>query len=434
MTASKRLLIFAALFLPLALTADLYTPITTGLYVVATLFLLVVLLDAVRLWVTPSPQVEREIESNLAVQTWNPVTLKFVNESARQMKMMIFDLHGDDTQSQLLPQILNLSGNSQADVRYQLKATRRGNTSLKSVDCLLESPWGLWHLRRNIPCESQVRVQPNYKDVFEFALLGDEQKLARMGNRQQRRRGEGTEFHQLREYQSGDPMRKIDWKASSRIGKLISKEFQDEQDQQLVFLLDTGRRMRHKDHNVEHMDQTLNSMLLLSHVAAKQGDAVGFMAFGNDHTWCPPRKHKGIVKHLLDHCYGLNAGLVMSDYLLAAQRLIELQKRRALVIILTNSRDEDRDDLEKAVLILRKRHLVVVADLYESFLGDMLKQDPENFEQSLQALTTENFMRQRQEMHSSLNSLGAMCLDCTAEELPATLVNSYQQIKHSGRL
>ena len=434
MTASKRLLIFAALFLPLALTADLYTPITTGLYVVATLFLLVVLLDAVRLWVTPSPQVEREIESNLAVQTWNPVALKFVNESARQMKMMIFDLHGDDTQSQLLPQLLNLSANSQADVRYQLKATRRGNITLKNVDCQLESPWGLWHLRRSISCESQIRVQPNYKDVFEFALLGDEQKLARMGNRQQRRRGEGTEFHQLREYQSGDPMRKIDWKASSRIGKLISKEFQDEQDQQLVFLLDTGRRMRHKDHNVEHMDQTLNSMLLLSHVAAKQGDAVGFMAFGNDHTWCPPRKHKGIVKHLLDHCYGLNAGLVMSDYLLAAQRLIELQKRRALVIILTNSRDEDRDDLEKAVLILRKRHLVVVADLYESFLGDMLKQDPENFEQSLQMLTTENFMRQRKEMHSSLNSLGAMCLDCTAEELPATLVNSYQQIKHSGRL
>ncbi len=64
MTASKKLLIFAALFLPLALAADLYAPITTGLYVVATLFLLVVLLDAVRLWVTPSPQVEREIESN----------------------------------------------------------------------------------------------------------------------------------------------------------------------------------------------------------------------------------------------------------------------------------------------------------------------------------------------------------------------------------
>ena len=434
MTASKKLLMLAALFLPLALAADLYTPITVGLYVAATLFLLVVLLDAVRLWLTPRPQVTREIESNLAVQTWNPVTLKFVNESARHIKMMVFDLHGDGTQSQLLPQTLNLSANSQADVRYQLKATRRGNITLKNVDCLLESPWGLWSLRRSIRCESQVRVQPNYKDVFEFALLGDEQKLARMGNRQQRRRGEGTEFHQLREYQSGDPMRKIDWKASSRIGKLISKEFQDEQDQQLVFLLDTGRRMRHKDHNVEHMDQTLNSMLLLSHVAAKQGDAVGFMAFGNDHTWCPPRKHKGIVKHLLDHCYGLNAGLVMSDYLLAAQRLIELQKRRALVIILTNSRDEDRDDLEKAVLILRKRHLVVVADLYESFLGDMLKQDPENFEQSLQVLTTENFMRQRQEMHSSLNGLGAMCLDCTAEELPATLVNSYQQIKHSGRL
>ncbi|MBQ0731455.1 MAG: DUF58 domain-containing protein [Oleispira antarctica] len=434
MTPSKKLLIIAALFLPCALAADFYPPITTGLYTVAVIFLLLMLFDAVRGGLIPNPHAERQIEANLAVQTWNPVTLTLTNETASNIKMSVFDSQDESTKSQGLPQSLMLTPNSQAIVEYQIKATQRGNIQFNDIDCLLQSPWGFWHLRRSILCESQVRVQPNYKSVFEFALLGDEQKLAKMGNRQQRRRGEGTEFHQLRAYQAGDPMRKIDWKASSRIGKLISKEFQDEQDQQLVFLLDTGRRMRHKDEDVEHMDQTLNSMLLLSHVAAKQGDSVGFMAFGNNHTWCPPRKHKAIVKHLLDHCYGLHAGLVMSDYLVAAQRLIGLQKRRALVIILTNSRDEDRNDLEKAVLILRKRHLVVVADLHESFLADTLKQDPKNFEQSLEMLTTENFMRQRQEMHSSLNNLGAMCLDCTAEELPATLVNSYQHIKNSGRL
>ncbi|MFT4764993.1 MAG: hypothetical protein ACI9OH_002099 [Oleispira sp.] len=434
MTPSKKLLIIAALFLPFALAADIYLPLTMSLYLTAAFFLLLIMFDGIRGWLTPTPEVEREIEANLAVQTWNPVSLTFSNKTAKKIMLSVFDSHGDTTKSLELPQSLTLLPNSQAIIRYQLKATQRGNILLSHVDCQFQSPWGLWHLRRSIHCESQVRIQPNYKSVFEFALLGDEQKLAKMGNRQQRRRGEGTEFHQLREYQNGDPMRKIDWKASSRIGKLISKEFQDEQDQQLVFLLDTGRRMRHKDEDVEHMDQTLNSMLLLSHVAAKQGDSVGFMAFGNNHTWCPPRKHKAIVKHLLDHCYGLKAGLVMSDYLLAAQRLIGLQKRRALVVILTNSRDEDRDDLEKAILILRKRHLVVVADLHESFLADILKQDPASFEQSLEMLTTENFMRQRQEMHSSLNSLGAMCLDCTAEELPATLVNSYQQIKNSGRL
>ena len=434
MTPSKRLLIIAALFLPVALAADFYPPITTGLYIAAALFLLLMLFDAVHVGLTPMPNAERKLEANLAVQTWNPVTLTFTNATSRKVRMSVFDSQNENTQSQGLPQTLILPPNSEVIISYQIKATQRGNLQLDTVDCLLQSPWGFWHLRRHIDCKSQVRIQPNYKSVFEFALLGDEQKLAKMGNRQQRRRGEGTEFHQLREYQNGDPMRKIDWKASSRIGKLISKEFQDEQDQQLVFLLDTGRRMRHKDDEVEHMDQTLNSMLLLSHVAAKQGDSVGFMAFGNNHTWCPPRKNKAIVKHLLDHCYGLHAGLVMSDYLMAAQRLIGLQKRRALVVILTNSRDEDRDDLEKAVLILRKRHLVVVADLHESFLADILKHDPENFEQSLEMLTTESFMRQRQEMHRSLNNLGAMCLDCTAEELPAMLVNSYQQIKNSGRL
>ncbi len=434
MTPSKKLLILASPFLPLAWLTDTYLNSAMPLYGFAMAFILAMLVDAWCLWRTANINIKRLIESNIAVQTWNPVSLVIDNPNNIAIEMQIYDLHEDHVQSQSLPQSLCLNGHTQATLRYQVKATRRGNTQFNQVDCLLRSPWGLWHARRSVPCESEIRVQPNYKDVFEFSLLGDEQKLARMGNRQQRRRGEGTEFHQLREYQSGDAMRKIDWKASSRIGKLISKEFQDEQDQQLVFLLDTGRRMRHKDANVEHMDQTLNSMLLLAHVAAKQGDAVGFMAFGNNDHWCPPRKHKSMVKHLLDHCYDVNAGLVMSDYLLAAQRLIELQKRRALVIILTNSRDEDRDDLEKSVLILRKRHLVVVADLYESFIEETLQQSPNNFDESLQQLTTENFIRQRKEMHSSLKGLGAMCLDCTAEQLPATLLNSYQQIKHSGRL
>ena len=92
---------------------------------------------------------------------------------------------------------------------------------------------------------------------------------------QRRRRGEGLEFHQLREYREGDSQRQIDWKATSRSGQLISREYQDERDQQIMLLIDCGRRMRAQDDELSHFDHVLNAALLLAYVGLRQGDAVG---------------------------------------------------------------------------------------------------------------------------------------------------------------
>lgn len=440
MTPTKRTLWLTVVLLPVALILDATLGEVQWFYL-GLLFALVMLsIDGLRLFLSAAPKCERLVDTQVPVQSWVPASLKFTlpepskrRIGQRKQCFKVHDLYGDEWQSEGLPQQVELTADADQIVRYRLKATERGLLELPGLHCLEASPWGLWDRRRFISVKQTVRVQPNYKPAMEFALLGDEQRANRFGVRQQRRRGEGTEFQQLREYQLGDPMRKIDWKASSRIGKLISKDFQDEKDQQLVFLLDTGRRMRHKDSETEHMDEALNAMLLLSHVASQQGDAVGFMAFGQDHTWCPPQKHKSIVKHLLDHCFGIRSGLCMSDYLLAAQRLLELQRRRAMVVILTNSRDEDREDLEKALVLLRKKHLVVLVDLHEHFL-DAQSEQIQTLDTALTRLSVQSYLNSSREMHASLQRLGSLVVSCTVKALPAKLVTTYHQVKHSGRL
>ena len=68
--------------------------------------------------------------------------------------------------------------------------------------------------------------------------------LNQIGVRGGQRRGLGLEFHQLREFRDGDTLRQIDWKATARKRTPIAREYQDERDQQILFLLDCGRRMR----------------------------------------------------------------------------------------------------------------------------------------------------------------------------------------------
>ena len=116
-------------------------------------------------------------------------------------------------------------------------------------------------------------------------------------------------------------MRQIDWKATSRIRKLISREYQDQRDQQVFFLIDCGRRMTAKDGELSHFDHALNSVLLLAYVALRQGDAVGLMTFGGAPRYVAARKGAGMVNVVLNALYDLQPGMSSPDYANAATDL-----------------------------------------------------------------------------------------------------------------
>lgn len=134
------------------------------------------------------------------------------------------------------------------------------------------SPWRLWVKRQLARVPGSVRIYPNFASIAGFTLHALENRIQLMGIRRRQRRGEGLEFRQLRDYQQGDMLRQIDWKATSRRGKPISREYQEERDQQVLFLLDCGRRMRALDGETAHFDHCLNALLLVAYVALRQGD------------------------------------------------------------------------------------------------------------------------------------------------------------------
>lgn len=182
------------------------------------------------------------------------------------------------------------------------------------------------------------------------------------------------------------------------------------------------------------MDQALNAMLLLSYVAANQGDAVGFLAFGASRRWQPPRKGGNVIQQLLGNTYDIKAGTQAADYLEAARQLMPLQRRRALVVIITNTRDEDSDDLVAAIRLLSQRHLVVLADLREAILDKTQQLPVSDFPSALRFHGVQEYLENRLRHHEQLRHHGAVTLDLLAKQLPVALVNEYHLIKASGRL
>lgn len=379
-------------------------------------------------------QVERELPGSFAVGIGNKVTVHLNNNSSRELKLTVADHYPEQVEVEGMPAALNIAPGKAVNLAYWAYPRQRGDAHFGDLDLRIESRWGLWQFRQRFALPKTVKVYPNFTAISQFEQLGHDQQTGQLGVHVRQRRGQGMDFHQLREYRDGDVSRQIDWKASARRHKLISRDYQDERDQDIIFLLDCGRRMRAKDATLSHFDHCLNSMLLLSYVALRQGDAVGLLSFAGEQRWLAPVKGKNNVNLILNTVYNLHSSTQTSDLVEAATDLMARHRKRALIVILSNLREEDRDDVTAATQLLARKHLVLVASLRENFLDEVVDTPVTDLESSLVYCESLAVLALRSRLLQTFKSKGVLVTDSTPQRLHIDLVNEYWALKRSGRI
>ena len=395
--------------------------------------LLLALLDAVRLRRRPGVQIQRQMPGSLALGRWGEVRLTLAHDYSRPITVKVFDHVPVGLSMENLPQSIELRPGERSELGYRLRPLRRGHFSFSRCEIHLPSPIGLWSARQFAEVSDATRVYPDFAHLYGAQLLGVDNWLSQLGVRQRQRRGLGLEFHQLREFREGDSLRQIDWKATARQRTPIAREYQDERDQQIVFMLDCGRRMRSQDGELSHFDHALNACLLLSYVALRQGDAVGLSTFASDTPrYLAPVKGSGQLNLLLNAVYDLDTTRRTADYQAAASQLLARQKRRALVIVVTNLRDEDDEALLTAVKRISRQHRVLVASLREEVLDDLRQTPVQTLPEALAYCGTVDYLNTRNELHDRLSAHGLSVLDPPPSGLGAALVTRYLGWKKAG--
>lgn len=382
----------------------------------------------------PTPEVARRLPATLALGVPLQVRLHVHNPSRAALAAELYDHHPASFECRGLPRRVALAPRQWTELSYEARPLARGEARFAPAEIRLASPLRLWQLTRRAGEPTRVRVYPNFQALARYTLLATDHRLSQIGVLQVRRRGEGLEFHQLREYRQGDAPRAVDWKATARSGKLISREYEEEKDQRVLLVVDCGRRMASKDGELSHFDHTLNAALLLAHVALRQGDAVGMMTMGGVSRYCEPRKSIAALHALLNHAYDIEPTLAMPDYELAASQVMLRVRRRALVIVLTNLRDEDDAALLPALRLLRSRHLVVLASLREAIIARALTARVDSFERAVTHAAAADYLESRDRVFRRIENTGAITLDIEPERLPIALVNRYLGLKREGRL
>jgi uncharacterized protein (DUF58 family) len=394
-----------------------------------------------RAWRESGLKLYRKMPASFAVGVETQVTAQIDNAGALHWNCRFFD-HADPVlATEGLPATLAIAPQSRLEVTYTARASRRGDVKFAPAEFLVRSRWGLLELYQRLGDEDSRRVYPNFAELARFAWLTGNNRLNEIGIKTFHTRGAGTDFKQLTEYQPGDPIRHIDWKATQRLQKPIVREFQDERDQRVMFLVDCGRRMRADDREFArgstHFDQVLNAVMLLAYVALKRGDAVGAMTFGTlpeATKMYAPTKGLHALDEMMGEFYAVQPTPTHSDYAFAAEELMRRQTKRALVVVITNFRDEDSAELGDALRLLRSRHLVLLASLREKIVREIIEQPLHDRGAAIDVASGHLYEQARRDSFNRLAARDALMIDVEPQRLGVELVNRYNAVKKSGRL
>jgi len=411
---------------------------------------------------------ERQLPSALALGQPHKLLVTLAHEGRLPWRLQLFDHVPATITLRQLPADVRLAAASRLDVRYEITPTRRGKVDFEPAALRVRSRLGLAELQLRVGAAQSLQVYPNFAALSRYAWLAGDRRLAEIGIKTYAARGSGTDFKQLGEYVPGMPTRHIDWNASFRHRRAVVREFQDDRDQSVMFLLDCGRRMRASEppsteyrgqppggarglaperpsaaaasaSNIDgsHFDQALNAAMLLAYVALKDGDAVGAMTFGQppgQQRHCAPAKGTAALNSLVARLHDIEPGATHSDYLGAARDLMLRVPRRSLVVVLTNFRDEDCHELEAALKLMRTRHLVLLASLKENVVGELAAQALVDVQAVTEVASAHWFERARREAFRRLAGRDQLLVDVEPQKLAATLVNRYHAVKRARLL
>ncbi len=392
-------------------------------------------------WRAAPLEMHRNLPHAFAIGVRTTITMNLDNPGSRRRRGL-YQEHADAALAMpQLPMRFDLGPGQREVLDVGLTPTARGLKHFDTAQIRLRSHLGLLELDLRIGTSESRRVFPNFEETVRLAWLAGDRRVQSAGLKSVQRRGSGTDFDQLIDYQAGDPVRHIDWKATEKHDRPIVRKFQDERDQDVVILLDCGRRMRADDtqHGIgaTHFDQCLNALMLLAFVALSHGDAVGAMTFGaadGAQKRFAPRKGRQALNALMAALADVEATATFSDYEQIAAECLSERRKRGLVVMITNSRNEDAPQLGAALALLRTRHVVILANLREEIVTQIEDQALTKPESALESAAALEYAHARDRLLRRVANGGIRTIDCEPRRLGVELVNSYRSLKRAGSI
>ena len=164
---------------------------------------------------------------------------------------------------------------------FKLRATRWGSYPLGRFGVRLRGPGRLSQFEQVFDRAIEVRVFPAYERISRTLPPIETQIYS--GDYAARAAGDGIEFATVRPFLSGDNVRRVNWRVTSRRGELHVNLAQPERDSDVVLFLDTFTESHLQDWST--LDLTVRGATAITQFHLRHNDRVGLVSFGGMLRW-----------------------------------------------------------------------------------------------------------------------------------------------------
>ncbi len=427
---------------------------------------LVLLLAVIELALLPRPRqitIERQFENSPVLGELTRIALGVTQDSNQILELRMTDaLH---SALDPMPATQTVLAYPRDPVRVTIECTpnTRGDVMLGEVflryrgALRLGERWAVADLKQKIRVYPPMERSPEDTQLYLLRI-----RQIALEKRRLRLRGLGREFESLREYQPGDELRNIAWPATARRGKPITREFTTERSQQVWIVLDAGRlsrtafEFRRKpsprpksgtlDTQIDgvqgenlvltltQLDQASGAAVGLAQAVMQAGDKAALLVYGRGiQQQLLPAAGAGHLRQFVDSLSQVRAEPSEANHLAAAARLKHLQRRRSLILWITELADSARrPEVVDAVADLARRHLVLLVVLGHPELQQLAARQPEDVEQMFVSTAAMEVLERRREVLARLRAQGVLVVETTPGTVKADAINEYLDVKARG--
>lgn len=175
-------------------------------------------------------------------------------------------------------------------------------------------------------------------------------------------KGSGLEFADVRDYLYGDDIRRIDWNVSAKGQGTFVKEFKEEKEQTVFFLIDVSasQDLGYPQKKL-HIAREICGVLAIS--AAKENNDIGLICFSDQkERYMKPQKGQKYAYEMILNLFKLEPKSVKTDISKMILYALQTIKRKSIIILLSDFMDESYEIHLKA---LSKKHDLVILRLFD---------------------------------------------------------------------
>jgi len=380
--------------------------------------------------------VRRAWRSAAALSMGSDIDLTLINASGKTVHAGMVDTVPSQLRNEPPAVSVIAAGRNQATASYQIRPIQRGDAKLGDCYVRYQSVLRIAERWARASVSQTVRIYPDLEEARRHSIYLVRSQQIALEKRLARVRGIGHDFESLREYQHGDEYRNICWTASGRRGKLVTRVYQVERSQTVWIVIDSGRLMRARLGEFSKLDRAVNSALSLAQVALHSGDRVGLVTYGRDiRQYLPAAKGSAHLRQIIEQLALAREEGSEADHLHMAGRLLADQKRRSLIVWLTDLAETAMTpEVIEAALLMVPRHLVLFVIIGQPDLGELASKMPHGEAEMYQAAAAQEVVHRRELLLARLRERGALALEVSFGPISPVLVNSYLQIKERGQL